>query len=127
MTVRVISLNDIPAQSLPGRTLRWLVTPNTLGAEKIGLAIMNCPPGETVRPLHVHHDSEEVLLVLGGQGEAWVEGETAHFKAWDAVLFPANLRHIVRNTGSEPLVTASIFSPPTQPGQYQLFDDPEGW
>ena len=75
----------------------------------------------------MHQNSEEVLLVLSGQGEAWVEGETALFKAWDAVLSPAKRKYIVRNTGSEPLITASIYSPPTQSDQYQLFEDPEGW
>ncbi len=127
MPVRLVSLEDVPEQDQPGRKLRWLVTPETLGVEKIGIAIMNCPAHSTVRPLHGHRDTEEVLLILGGQGEAWVDGETAFFKEGDAVLFPANSQHMVRNTGDEPLITASIFSPPTSPASYMLFEEPEGW
>lgn len=126
MPVRVASLENIPVQELPGRKLQWLVTPETLGVEKIGIAIMNCPAHSTVRPLHGHKDTEEVLLILAGQGEAWVDGETAPFKKGDAVLLPANSKHMVRNTGDEPLITASIFSPPTTPASYILHES-GGW
>lgn len=126
MPVRIASLDTIPVQHLPGRDLQWLATPDTLGVERIGIAIMNCPAHSTVRPLHGHKDTEEVLLILGGQGEAWVDGETASFKKGDAVLLPANSRHMVRNTGDEPLITASIFSPPTTPASYILHET-GGW
>jgi mannose-6-phosphate isomerase-like protein (cupin superfamily) len=126
MPVRVVSLDDIPAQDLPGRGLQWLVTPETIGAEKISMAVMDCPAGSTVRPLHSHRDIEEILFILEGQGEAWVDGEVAQFKQGDAVLFPINSKHMVRNTGSTPLRTCSIFSPPTSPDSYSLYEG-EGW
>ena len=72
-------------------------------------------------------DTEEILLILDGQGEAWVDGETAPFRKGDVVLFPANSKHMVRNTGSQPLVAAAIFSPPTSAESYVLFDESEGW
>ena len=123
MAVRKVSLNDIEPQHLKGRDLRWVVTPETIGAESLSIAIMNCFPRATVRPLHGHKDIEEVILVLEGEGEAWVDGETATFKKGDAVLFPANSRHQVRNTGDVDLVTASIFSQPTHPDSYVIYDE----
>jgi quercetin dioxygenase-like cupin family protein len=126
MAIRIASLSDIPAQQLPGRELQWLVTPETIGAENISMAVMDCPPGSTVRPLHSHRDIEEILYILEGQGEAWVDGEVAPFKQGDAVLFPANSKHMVRNTGTTSLRTCSIFSPPTTPDSYALHEG-EGW
>jgi len=126
MGIRIASLSDVPAQKLPGRELQWLVTPETIGAEKISMAVMDCPPGSTVRPLHSHRDIEEILFILEGEGEAWVDGEVAPFKQGDAVLFPANSKHMVRNTGMTSLRTCSIFSPPTSPDSYSLYED-EGW
>ena len=126
MTVRVASACDIPAIELPGRRLQLLVTPETLGAQRISLAIMDCPPGSTVRPLHSHPEAEEVIYIIEGQGEAWVNGEVAPFRQGDAVLFPVNSRHMVRNTGSGPLRTCSIYSPPTTPDSYVLYEG-EGW
>ena len=127
MTVLIVSSEDIPAQPMPGRTLGWLATPETLGTEGLGLAIMDCAPGSAVRPLHAHRDTKEILLILDGQGEAWVDGETAPFRKGNVVLFPANSKHMVRNTASRPLVAAAIFSPPTSAESYVLFDDSEGW
>jgi mannose-6-phosphate isomerase-like protein (cupin superfamily) len=126
MAVRIVSLSDVPRQQLPGRELQWLVTPETIGAERISMAVMDCPAGSTVRPLHAHRDIEEILYILEGEGEAWVDGEVGKFKAGDAVLLPANSKHMVRNIGTTPLRTCSIFSPPTSPDTYMLFED-EGW
>jgi len=127
LAVRIISPKDVPVLQMRGRTLQWLATPETLGCQYLALAIMNCSPGSVVRPLHAHRDTEEILLVLQGQGEAWVDGETAPFSKGDVVLFPANSKHMVRNTGDEPLIGACMFSPPTTPDSYVLFEGEEPW
>jgi len=94
-----------------------------VGAEKLSIAIMNCPSKSTVRPLHSHKNIKEVILILEGQGEAWIDGERVSFKKGDAVFFPSNSRHQVRNTGDMPLVTASIFSAPTKPENYVIYEE----
>jgi len=126
MPVRIVSSADVPAQAMPGRTLQWLATPERLGSANLSVAIMDCPAGSIVRPLHAHRDTEEVLLVLEGEGEAWVDGDTAPFKKGDVVLFPANSKHMVRNTGSGPLIAAAIFAPPTTAESYVFYDEGEG-
>lgn len=123
MAVRVVNIKDIETQHLPGRDLTWLVTKETIGAEKLSIAIMDCPAGAVVRPLHSHRDIEEIILILEGEGEAWVDGETAPFKKGDAVLFPANSKHQVRNTGNTSVITASIFSAPTNPENYVSYEE----
>ena len=123
MPVKIASLENIPPIKLAGRDLQWLVTPESIGAAKLSIAIMNCHPQAIVRPMHAHRDIEEVILILEGEGEAWVDGNRASFKKGDAVLFPANSRHQVRNTGSVALRTASIFSAPTSPDDYVVFAD----
>ncbi|HBT16178.1 MAG TPA: hypothetical protein DEB05_04390 [Firmicutes bacterium] len=123
MPVRVVSQRDIKPIKLPGRDLQWIVTPETIGGEKLSIAIMICPAKSVVRPMHSHKDIEEVILILEGQGEAWVDGEKASFKKGDAVLFPSNSKHQVRNTGNTSLITASIFSNPTKPDTYVLYDE----
>ena len=123
MSVKVASVEDIAPIKLAGRELRWLVTPESVGAERLSIAIMNCHPHSVVRPMHAHRDIEEVILILDGEGEAWVDGDRAFFKKGDAVLFPANSRHQVRNTGGSPLRTASIFSAPTKPDDYIMYAD----
>lgn len=123
MSVKIASLKDIEPLHAPGRDLQWIVTPETIGAEQLSIAIMTCPPRSIVRPLHSHKGIEEVILILAGGGEAYVDGDKAFFKKGDAVLFPADSKHQVRNTGDEPLITASIFSAPTNPDSYVVYEE----
>lgn len=123
MPVKIASLGNIAPIKLAGRDLSWLVTTESVGAKRLSIAIMNCFPHSIVRPMHSHRDIEEVILILDGEGEAWVDGDRAFFRKGDAVLFPANSRHQVRNTGDQPLRTASIFSAPTKPDDYITYPD----
>ena len=123
MPVNIVSESDIEPLKLPGRELQWIVTPETIGAERLSIAIMNCPAHSIVRPLHAHKGIEEVIFILQGEGEAWVDGDLGRFKKGDAVLFPVGSKHQVRNTGDEPLITASIFSDTTTPDSYIVYNE----
>jgi quercetin dioxygenase-like cupin family protein len=91
---------------MPGRDLQWLPA----GSEKMSLLVMTCPAKSVVRPLHSHKGVEEILFILEGEGEAWVDGATGRFKTGDTVLFPADSKHQVRNVGESELIAVCIFS-----------------
>ena len=107
---------------MPGRQLRWIISRDSLGTRSLGMAIMDAPGHSVVRPCHGHKDVEEVLFILEGQGEAWVDGDVGSFKAGDAVSFPANSKHQVRNTGAGNLRTCSIFAHPNPPETYVSYE-----
>jgi mannose-6-phosphate isomerase-like protein (cupin superfamily) len=123
MFFKVINKGQVEPVHLPGRDLRWIITRETVGAGQMSIAIMDCPARSVVRPMHAHRDIEEVILILEGGGEAWIDGETVPFEKGDAVFFPANSKHQVRNTGDDTLVTASVFSAPTGPDSYISYDE----
>jgi quercetin dioxygenase-like cupin family protein len=123
MAVKVISPEQVEVKHLPGRDLSWFVSDKTIGTEQLSIALMDCPAHSVVKPLHAHKDVEEIILILEGQGEAYVDGETAEFKKGDAVLFPPNSKHQVRNTGDSPLKTASIFADKYGPDSYIEYDE----
>ena len=127
MPVRIVSPDAVPVQPLSGRTLQWLATQETLGAQGLSMAVMRCQPGAVVRPLHAHRATEELVYVAQGQGEAWVDGETARFAAGDVILFPPDSKHMVRNTGDVELVTLAIFAPPTTAAAYVLCEGQDPW
>lgn len=122
MTIRIASLESIPPVHMPGRDLRWVISQQTLATSVLGMAVMDAPGYSVVRPCHGHKDVEEVLFILEGQGDAWVDGEEASFKAGDAVFFPPNSKHQVRNTGPGNLRTCSIFSHPNPPQTYVTYE-----
>ena len=123
MAVKVISPSDVEVKHLPGRDLSWFVSDKTIGTQQLSIALMDCPAYSVVKPLHAHKDVEEVILILDGEGEAYVDGETARFKKGDAVLFPPNSKHQVRNTGDTSLKTASIFADKFGPDSYIEYDE----
>jgi len=113
-----ISENEVEPLHLEGRDLRWIITGETVGAKQMSIAVMRCFPHAVVKPLHAHKDIEEVIYIVEGEGQCWIDGELVNFSRGDAVFFPANSKHQVRNTSDKTLVTASIFSKPTSPDQY---------
>ncbi|MEG0494464.1 MAG: cupin domain-containing protein [Clostridia bacterium] len=122
MAVQLVRYEDVEVIRLPGRDLRWLADAHTLGTQQISFAVMHCPANSVVKPLHSHKEVEEVLLVLAGKGEVWVDGETAIFQQGDAVLLPAGSMHQVRNVGKKMVVTVSIFGCPMGREAYTVYE-----
>jgi quercetin dioxygenase-like cupin family protein len=61
--------------------------------------------------LPTHTDSaEETLLVLAGEGEAWVGDETTRLGESQMAVIPAMAPHGIRNTGSEVLRVVGFFA-----------------
>ncbi len=118
-----ISLNDVEPTHLEGRDLRWVITDSTVGSKQMSIAIMHCFPEAIVKPLHAHRNIEEVIYIIEGQGQAWIDGEVVDFAKGDSVFFPANSRHQVKNTGKDMLITASIFSAITSSKDYILYNE----
>ncbi|MEO8077973.1 MAG: cupin domain-containing protein, partial [Acidobacteriota bacterium] len=93
--------NDIEALDLPGRQLRWMVTPDTVGAEHCSMCVIEVQPGETVRPAHSHPNGEEAIYIISGSGRVMIDGAVMPVKAGCAVLFPQGQVHMLQNSGAE--------------------------
>ena len=69
-----------------------------------------CEPGKGA-PTHLHA-VEEVLTVLQGEAEIWLEAASAPIAAGQSLVIPAGRRHGFRNTGSDILhVMATLAAP----------------
>jgi quercetin dioxygenase-like cupin family protein len=71
-----------------------------------------CDPGKGA-PTH-YHPVEEVLTVLQGVAEVWIEDQRSPLLAGQSVIVPPGRKHGFRNTGNETLhiqgtVAAPIF------------------
>ncbi|MGO3291043.1 cupin domain-containing protein [Brachybacterium sp.] len=60
----------------------------------------------------VHETTDQILTLVSGTGEADLNGHTHAVHAGDLCAVPAGAQHNVRNTGEEPLVLYTIYSPP---------------
>ena len=68
-------------------------------------------PGVVV-PWHTHA-TEEVIVVLSGEGECRTENGTQAYSAGDVLIFPAGVKHSIRNPG-RCCCGSFVFSQPTR-------------
>ena len=92
-----------------GVMTRMLVSALT-GAERLCVFEQFCDPGKGA-PTHLHA-VEEVLTVVDGTAEVWLDAERATLTAGQSVVVPAGRRHGFRNTGPATLhVRATLAAP----------------
>lgn len=75
------------------------------------LVAMTIPPGGEIGD-EVHETTDQLLSFVSGSGEADLDGHTHAVDAGDLCAVPAGTRHNFRNTGDEPLVLYTVYSPP---------------
>jgi mannose-6-phosphate isomerase-like protein (cupin superfamily) len=75
------------------------------------LVIMTIPPGGEIG-LETHEDTDQILTFVSGNGAAEVAGKTREVTQGDLVTVPAGTLHNFRNTGPNPLVLYTVYSPP---------------
>ncbi len=75
------------------------------------LVAMTVPVGGEIGD-EVHEHTDQLLTFVSGNGEADLDGHTHTVDAGDLCAVPAGTRHNFRNTGDEPLVLYTTYSPP---------------
>jgi quercetin dioxygenase-like cupin family protein len=125
MSVRLIHEADVEAVDLPGRNLRWLITPELLSARHMSVCLIRVPPGETVRPAHSHPNGEEAIHIIHGSGRVLVNGDVGTVREGTTVLFPQGEVHMLQNTGTEEMKVICFFAPATNLDNYKFFEGVE--
>jgi quercetin dioxygenase-like cupin family protein len=98
-----------PELTFPGGARYCTVIGDDNGAGvPVRTGIQTSPPGYRTGPHS--HPYIELLTVLDGEGEAWVDGEDGLIKLEPGVTvaLPANRVHSFRTLGDRPLVTFGI-------------------
>ena len=81
------------------------------GSPELVMGYEDIPPGQAIQP-HRHLHADEIIFVHKGSGIATLGGREAPVSAGATVYIPRDTRVSLRNTGSEPLGIAFIFSHP---------------
>jgi quercetin dioxygenase-like cupin family protein len=121
----VINENDVEAKELPGRSLKWLYTPEMKQAEGLTFNVVIIEPGNTVKPAHSHKNHEELIYIVSGAGEAYIDGDVSEVSAGSAVLFSKGSVHMLRNSGSEDMKVACFFTPAATLDDYSFHEEIE--
>ena len=121
----IINENDVEAKELPGRSLKWLYTPEMNQAEGLTFNVVTIRPGNTVRPAHSHKNNEELVYIVSGSGKAYIDGKVHDISSGSAILFSKGSVHMLRNSGTEEMKVACFFTPPATMNDYSFHEELE--
>ncbi len=97
------------------KTHYWYCKPGLVNTDKLNFVRAEFPSG-AFHDFHNHPGLEEILYVLSGTAEQWIETEMRILKAGDAVHIPKALVHATFNAGDEMLEFLAILTPADSPG-----------
>ena len=119
----IVNENDVEPKELPGRSLRWLFTPEMKQASGLTFNVVTIKPGNTVKPAHSHKNNEELVYIVSGSGKAYIDGKVHDISAGSAILFSPGSIHMLRNSGKTDMKAACFFTPPATLSDYSFHDE----
>jgi quercetin dioxygenase-like cupin family protein len=124
---RFVSFNETEVEKLPGKAHYWHCRPGMVKDTNLMFVRAQLPSGEAHK-FHYHPKMEEILYVLSGAAEQWVENEKRMMKPGDSLYIPAGIVHGTYNTGSETLDFLAVLSPAKSEGPVTVeVADQEPW
>lgn len=107
---RFVTDGDVELEASPWGYREALCRPGFTAAERLLLVRVHMPPGRA-HPFHRHPAMEEIIHVISGTAEQWVERDSRLLGPGDVAHIPRNVVHGTYNAGTEPLVFLAILSP----------------
>tara|TARA_R110002167_G_scaffold26218_1_gene90426 strand:- start:15 stop:374 length:360 start_codon:yes stop_codon:yes gene_type:complete len=106
----VVRLDEVPKETFPGGASYQTIVGD--GATPVRIGIQVSPPGYAT-PTH-SHPYMEVVTVLEGEGEAWIEGQpgTVPIGPGTTLVMPPDVRHGFRVIGEAELKTYGVHASP---------------
>lgn len=121
----IVNEKEVEAKELPGRSLKWLYTPEMKQAVGLTFNVVNIKAGNTVKPAHSHKNHEELIYVVSGSGKAFIDGKVYNIEAGSAVLFSPGSIHMLRNSGDTDMKVACFFTPAATLSDYTFHEEVE--
>jgi len=107
---RFITAEDVQTEHLPWGPHEWICRQGIVDAKKLVLVRVTMPPGKAHK-FHTHPGQEEIVYILSGQAEQWVDKESKILRAGEAAHIPAGVVHATHNAGDTDLVFLAMLSP----------------
>jgi len=105
-----ITNTELQVDPSPWGPHEWLSRPGLTAAEQLLMVRVLMPPGRA-HQFHRHPAMEEIIYVVSGSAEQWVDREKRLLGPGDIAHIPADVVHGTYNAGSETLVFLAILAP----------------
>ncbi len=115
-------------ESVERGELIWVCRPANTGAQHLVTIEVTAQPG-WFHNFHKHPDQEEILFVIEGTLEQWLEQEKRLLGPGDAIFIPADTVHASFNVSSAPVKFLAILGPAVGQAGYSVVEvgDQEPW
>ncbi len=121
MTGRFMLSAETEPEKLDWGRLRWMSNPPSTGAEQLTVIEVTLAPGKG-HDFHRHPDQEEVIYVISGEVEQWLDRESRMLGPGDSVFIGADVVHASFNVGRSEARLLAILGPCVGDGGYELVD-----
>ena len=126
-TRRFVSASTARIERAPWGKHWWLSEPALTGTDLLTLVRVTMRPG-TGHHFHHHPSREEIIYVVDGVAEQWVDREKRTLKAGECAFIPPRVVHAIFNASNRPMTFLAILSPADAPGPFliDVYED-EPW
>jgi len=121
MNGKFIAYEDVEREELDWGTIGWLSRPESTRAKDIVAMEVSLSPGYG-HDFHKHPEQEEVIYVIEGNVEQWLEDKKQTLNAGDSVFIPADIVHASFNVSTQAAKLFVTLSPCKGAEGYQLID-----
>lgn len=119
--LRFLTKDVVESEQLPRGLHHWLSRPDLTGSENFVMVRVEVRPGNG-HPFHRHPTMEEIIYVISGQAEQWLEEESRILGPGEAIFIPRDVVHATFNALDEPLVFLAILSPAQELDETAMID-----
>jgi quercetin dioxygenase-like cupin family protein len=110
MPLRFVTAKEMQVDELPWGPHDWLCRPGLTEAEQLLLVRVHMPPGKA-HAFHRHPEMEEIIYILEGTAEQWVDREKRILGPGEIAHIPKDVVHGTYNIGNQTLRFLAILSP----------------
>lgn len=108
--LRFVTGPDAQVEASPWGPHEWLSRPGLTDATELLLVRVRMPAGRA-HQFHRHPAMEEIIYIISGTAEQWVESERRILGPGDSAHIPRDVVHGTYNAGEDTLVFLAILSP----------------
>ena len=111
--------DEVKRDAMEGFELGWHSRPETTAAEQLVVIEVRLDPGGG-HNFHRHPNQEEVIYVLDGEIEQWVDQRKQTLRPGDSAFIPAAMVHASFNVSAAPAKVLAILAPCVGAEGYEL-------
>ncbi|HXY37925.1 MAG TPA: cupin domain-containing protein [Planctomycetaceae bacterium] len=108
--LRFVTQAEMQVETLPWGPHDWLCRPGLTDARNLLLVRVHMPAGQAHK-FHVHPEMEEIIYILSGRAEQWVDREKKILSPGQIAHIPKGVVHGTYNAGATILEFLAILSP----------------